>query len=140
MTGSALKINDGKVTSNEDLDKWGFRRIPGYIGCIEKKQMNDMKFRPGQSWIINMNDDKGTHWVAMRVSDKKRVVMYVDSFGMPPEDVTVRAAWKHRLPIYYSEIDRQMLDSDDCGQWSLQALYDMAHSRNDWEEFKRLGG
>jgi hypothetical protein len=139
MSGAAL-INDGGITSNEDLDKWGYKNIPGYIGCIVKKQMNSMKFVPGSSWIINMDDNKGTHWVAMRVSNKRKAVLYVDSFGFPPEDITVRAVWKHKYPIYYSEIDRQLLHGDDCGQEALDSLYKMAHAPNDWRVFKKLGG
>ena len=135
-----FRINSGGITSNNDLDKWGFLHIPGFVGTIAKDQIKDVSFLPGASWIINMDDNKGTHWVGMRVSNKKKVVMYIDSFGFPPEDEVVRAVWKKGLPIWYSQKDHQLLHSDNCGQWALYFLQSLSQSKNDWALFKELGG
>jgi hypothetical protein len=135
-----MDISYGGITSSSDLDNWGFKNIPGFKGVVDKDKLVNEKFRPGDSYILNLDDETGTHWVALRVSTKKKAAMYIDSFGFPPADIVVRAAWKHKLPMYYSNEDRQKIDETNCGQRSLRVLYNMANSRNDWKLFKKLGG
>ena len=134
----SLLINRGGITSADDLDKWGSKNIPGYLGVIEKKQLAKMPFVHGRSWIINMDDRAGTHWVAMRVSDKKHAVLYIDSFGMPPEDIVIQAAWKHKLPIWYTDTDYQGLHEENCGQRALHVLKSLSERPSDWDYFKTL--
>jgi hypothetical protein len=64
--------------------------------------------------IINMNDESGTHWVAVNTLKK----VYFDTYNQPPPNIIPK---KYKISNHNFEV--QSIDAQDCGQLSLLFLY-----------------
>jgi len=100
---------------------------------------------PGSSAILNLDygyQRGGTHWVAARVSNEAPLVLYVDSYGMPPaREVTLRSRAEGR-GILYPDVQRQGFSEVTCGPRALATLSylaDAAKKGRELEAFGRIG-
>lgn len=75
------KVGD-QITSQDQLDKFGTKYIPGYQGAFARTpglQRVD-RLRTNQSLIINTTDAPGEHWVGVYKFPRGVILVY-DSFG-----------------------------------------------------------
>jgi hypothetical protein len=109
---------EDKALSNLDLEEYARKyRLP-LVGVFSKDQLPD-KLQVG-SYYVNMQnsaDGDGSHWVLVKVFDKKNA-LYFDSFGerIPIE---VMKFLKHYKPIPYSNREIQDIHSSRCGLYVL---------------------
>jgi hypothetical protein len=137
-----------RETSDLELENWGRRHIPGFLGVRGRSQFEELyprsePMKPGTSCILNLDYGDyargGTHWVGVRVAQDAPIVMYVDSFGLPPpRDVTLRGRLEGR-GILYPDVQYQGFDEVNCGPRALAALHYLAHAKNDMDAFSELG-
>lgn len=137
-------------TSDTELAEWGEANIPGFIGVYSRDQFSDVyptgkPMSPGTSVILNLDYNYqrgGTHWVAVRVSNEAPLVLYVDSYGMPPaREVTLRARAEGR-GILYPDVQRQGYSEVTCGPRALATLSyleDAAEKGDELAAFGRIG-
>jgi len=141
-------FNLNRETSDVELDEWGKRYIPGFLGVRARSQFNELyppgrPMKPGTSAILNLDYGDyargGTHWVGVRVAKDAPVLMYVDSFGLPPpRDVSIRGRLEGR-GVLYPDVAYQRFDEVNCGPRALAALHYLASAKNDLEAFGQLG-
>jgi hypothetical protein len=124
-------------TSTIQLDAWGRRHIPGFLGVFASDQLPDIR-RVGQGCLVANYDPAhkpGTHWIGMCFYDGTGY--YFDSYGFGPDmddrlvhDQTHFGEYLRRFsetqPVI-NAVDLQGQHSDVCGEWSL--LYGWAASR-----------
>lgn len=93
-------------------------------------------------YIVNLQDSHdsngnrlgGTHWVAFYLvidsrSGRRRMV-YFDPFGFePPLEVQKLAETLRSIPLKYSKIQVQSLESSICGYYCLYFVWFMRHAR-----------
>lgn len=140
-----------RETSDDELDAWGRRNIPGFLGVVARDQITELypygePMEPGSSCILNLDygdyDRGGTHWTALRVSQEQPLVLYFDAFGMPPpREVTLRA-FNERRGVKYPDIQYQGLQEVNCGPRSLAVLHQLAQKAakgKEMEAFAELG-
>lgn len=137
-------------TSDTELSEWGEEHIPGFLGVFSRDQFSEIyppgrPMPPGSSVILNLDygyQNGGTHWVAARVSSEAPLVLYVDSYGMPPaREVTLRSRAEGR-GILYPDVQRQGYSEVTCGPRALATLSylaDAAKKRGELEAFGRIG-
>jgi hypothetical protein len=77
-------------------------------------------------YIINLQDSSlhqgGSHWVALYVSSKNKVVAYMDSFGFVPSQSTMnwlKATGLRNYNVVYNDKQIQNIHSGGCGIYSL---------------------
>lgn len=75
--------------------------------------------------ILNLDDNSGpgTHWVAYM--KRNRTVYYFDSFGNLPPPLELIKYLGSCLNFYYNYKKYQSYRDVNCGQLSLQFLYDI---------------
>jgi hypothetical protein len=105
---------EDKPLSNLDLEDYARKYKLPLVGVFSKDQLPD-KLQVG-SYYVNMqnaDDGEGTHWVLVKIFDKKNA-FYFDSFGerIPLE---VMNFLEHYKPIPYSNRHIQNIDSSRCG-------------------------
>lgn len=137
-----------RETSDVELDKWGREHIPGFLGVRARSQFDSLyppgkPMQPGSSCILNLDYGDyargGTHWVGVRVAKDAPVLMYVDSFGLPPpRDVSIRGRLEGR-GVLYPDVAYQSFDEVNCGPRALAALHYLAHAKNELAAFSELG-
>lgn len=137
-------------TSDTELSEWGEANIPGFLGVFSRDQYSEIyppgsPMPPGSSAILNLDygyQRGGTHWVAARVSNEAPLVLYVDSYGMPPaREVTLRSRAEGR-GILYPDVQRQGFSEVTCGPRALATLSylaDAAKKGRELEAFGRIG-
>lgn len=117
----------GKVPllSNFDFDDI-YRKNSGYLGTHNKDLLKNVKIpkRKKSFAIINMQnyrEGEGTHWVAVFIDPKAKVISYYDSFGIPPPiDVNrwlmgMTSDSKKPFKFYYHSTQHQDIQSVACG-------------------------
>ena len=106
-------------------------KIPN-LKIISKNELNDIKINDKNfkiNYIINLDDDKGTHWTALYKN------YYFDSYGvLPPESVENYLYNKY----LYSDIQFQPINknSNYCGWFCLLFLYYMNNNGTKNDDFK----
>ena len=107
---------EDKPLSNIDLEEYARKYKLHLIGVFSKDQLP--KLQVG-SYYVNMqnSDDGGSHWVLVKVFDKKNA-LYFDSFGerIPLE---VMKFLKNYKPVPYSHRQIQDIQSSRCGLYVL---------------------
>jgi len=115
------------------------------IAIKEKIPINDifLKDQPPQSirtggYIINLQDatlnQGGSHWVALYVPPKQKVLGYMDSFGFPPSQSTInwiKSTPYAKYPIAYNTKEIQNINSGGCGIYSAFFIEFMTKHRVD---------
>jgi hypothetical protein len=115
------------------------------IAIKQKIPINDifLKDQPPQSiktggYIINLQDatlnQGGSHWVALYVPPKQKVLGYMDSFGFPPSQSTInwiKTTPYAKYPIAYNTKEIQNINSGGCGIYSMFFIEFMTKHRVD---------
>ena len=109
--------------SNFDLLEWvQYLKIPNFKGIYSRNNKNHI-FKTG-CCIINLEDEigNGTHWVATYIKNKN-IVLYFDSFCLPPPQEFLDYAEKHKMKYqYHYGYPFQELESVRCGCYCLYFL------------------
>lgn len=83
------------------------------------------KIKMKESGIVNLDSkqNEGTHWVAY-IKNKNKV-LYFDSYGnlRPPFELVKYFNTNGKMKIYYNYDVKQKNNSYNCGQLSIQFLY-----------------
>jgi hypothetical protein len=110
-------------------------RIP--INDIFLKDRPPSKIHAG-GYIINLQDATlnrgGSHWVALFVPPKQKVLAYMDSFGFPPSQSTInwiKSTEYKNYPIAYNTKEIQNINSGGCGIYSMFFIEFMTKHRTD---------
>lgn len=93
--------------------------VPHFRGVYLKNQLKDQKPKRNESGIINLDNNKGTHWTAYHKFGN--VVIYFDSFGIQPPKEVIN--YFKPSNIFYFTDQIQNLKDSNCGQLCLQFLY-----------------
>jgi hypothetical protein len=73
------------MLTNFDLEKIAKNYDVKLIGIYSKNELDNLQIENG-NYIINLDDDIGSHWTALNINKNKGI--YFDSFGcVPPENV-----------------------------------------------------
>jgi len=83
-----------------------------------KNELKNQKPKVRECGIINLDNDKGTHWTAYRKN--KNVVIYFDPFGIQPPIEVINYFTPNK--IYYTTDQIQELNSIICGELCLMFL------------------
>jgi hypothetical protein len=92
--------------------------VPHFRGVFLKSELKHLKPKAKEKGIVNLDNDKGTHWTAYRKN--KNVVIYFDPFGIQPPMEVIEYFKNNK--IYYTTDQLQDLNSDICGQLCLAFL------------------
>lgn len=141
-------FSKNRETSDAELAAWGKKHIPGFLGVRARSQFSDLYPRgqpmaPGTSCVLNLDfgdySRGGTHWVAVRVSSEAPLLLYVDSFGLPPpREVTLRGRRDGR-GILYPDIQNQLVSEVNCGPRALAVLHYLAEAAARGQELSAFG-
>lgn len=118
-----LGLGNG-LTTDEDLRA----ALPGVkIYSSDGFARNYRHMKAGDLVIINLDRgfrNGGTHWVAVKISDDGRHVLYKDSFGFPPPLNVCKAVTAGRSPriLLYSNVAAQRINEKNCGQRAILTL------------------
>lgn len=89
--------------------------IPKFRGVFLRNELPKKPWKK-ECGILNLDDDKGTHWVAWYKCDKN---LYFDSYGIqPPKELEKYLG----NPIYYSTDQVQPVNTQICGHLCLFVL------------------
>ena len=103
-----------------------------YIGTFSKNNIS--KLKNNQSTIVNLanQNDKGTHWVAMKYIDKK--LFYFDSYGIGYMPDVIKNQYSDDKII--TNIYRiQSNDSNECGKYCLIFIQSNIKNESDYIKF-----
>jgi hypothetical protein len=110
-------------------------RIP--LNDVFLKDRPPAKVRAG-GYIINLQDatlnQGGSHWVALFVPPKQKMLGYMDSFGFPPSQSTInwlKSTSYSDYPIAYNTKQIQNIRSGGCGIYSMFFIDFMTKHRTD---------
>jgi hypothetical protein len=114
---------------------------------LYKDQLRQFPAQAG-AYIINLQDSTiGTegqvsHWTALYLTKygKKRQSFYFDSFGQICPQEVLKFAKRFGAPdLYYSRDQIQSLNTNYCGQYSVNFLYFMATKKgNPYERYMQF--
>ena len=106
-----------------------FEKYRRFAGVFPHDQLPN-KLNPGEFGVINLDDavGPGTHWVGF-FSDKKNI-NYFDSFGVRPDDRTIKYLKTRKLPILYNTSDLQKIESKRCGWYVRYFLKSMLSGKS----------
>jgi hypothetical protein len=141
------RIPGDRLTSDQELDAWGRANIPGFLGVVSRTDFGRLypegkPMAPGTSCVLNLDpgySHGGSHWVGVRVAESQPLVLYSDSFGLPPpREVTLRGRRDGR-GILYPDVQYQDMDEVNCGPRALAALKLLSDGAKKGEELEALG-
>jgi len=136
-----------RETTDVELDRWGKAHVPGFSGVVARNELSQLwpatrPLTPGASAILNLDFGYrrgGSHWTAVRVSKEAPLLLYVDSFGLPPPQEVVVRARKEGRNVLWSDIARQDLAEVNCGPRALAALDYLAKNAAASREMEAFG-
>ena len=103
-----------------------------YIGTFSKNNVPILK--NNQSTIVNLaySNDKGSHWVRMKLVDKK--LFYSDSYGIPfvPDIIKKRYPNSEIITNIYRI---QSNSSNECGKFCIMFVQSNIKNESDYIKF-----
>ena len=123
------KINPRKIDvqplSNFEIERLMYG-VPGFEGVYAHNQIDSLKLKPKQGIIYNLEDtgQPGTHWVAIFIGDKH--AEYFDSFGLPPDDRSLKCLQNSGKEPIYSDTQIQENSSIECGYYTMAFIRERA--------------
>ena len=117
------------MLSNIDLEELAKHyKLPLIKVTIKDELGNNLK---NGNYIINLQSstqENGTHWTALKVSNKNTV--YFDSFGVwPSEEIKTFVKNRPNTKLGFSTNEIQDFKSDNCGYFCLAFLLFLQHSK-----------
>ena len=104
----------------------------------------DIDINQDGAYIINLGDSHigGTHWTGLWIEGNS--ALYVDSYGVAPEDVLIAKihAYNADIDLVYNDgYEFQLYDESLCGMWVLMFFHFMAATPSHvplTERFKKM--
>jgi hypothetical protein len=116
------------MLTNFDLEKIAKNYDVKLIGIYSKNELDNLQIENG-NYIINLDDDIGSHWTALNINKNKGI--YFDSFGcMPPQNVISFVKQKPNIKFGYNNFIIQDLESEKCGFYCIAFLLFLNRSKN----------
>jgi len=116
------------MLTNFDLEKIAKNYDVKLIGIYSKNELDKLQIENG-NYIINLDDNIGSHWTALNINKNKGI--YFDSFGcVPPENVISFVKQKPNIKLGYNNSIIQDLKSDKCGFYCIAFLLFLNRSKN----------
>jgi len=114
------------ITSELDLKKLAkFLKIPKF----KVFPIDQLPPRLPQSINTIINSDHasggGTHWTCLYTGPNYKYTIYVDPFGIPPDQRTIDWAKTGRKQLVALTNDFQYIDAESCGYWCLWFLFQL---------------
>lgn len=115
------------ILTSDDFSE--LERFPSYRGVFAHDQLKH-KLKANECGIINLDESTGpgTHWTCWFNSTKpnqSKEVYYYDSFGIGPDNRTIKFLKGANKPIAYNTSQMQDLSSKRCGWYCLTWLRKM---------------
>lgn len=112
----------GFLLETSDIDNYLKSRDPSFVGTFSKGQipkiMNKMQSMGKSSAVINLDDNAGSHWVALIFQDGKWY--WLDPLGSVPPKIAI-----NRLsPLVYSDEIYQDASGAECGLYAIKFILD----------------
>lgn len=117
------------MLSNIDLEELAKHYNLPIVEITMKDELGN-KLKNG-NYIVNLqssSDGNGTHWTALKVSNKQSV--YFDSFGVwPSEEIKEFVKRRKNTKLAFSTKEIQDFKSENCGYFCLAFLLFLQHSK-----------
>ena len=116
------------MLTNFDLEKIAKNYDVKLIGIYSKNELDNLPIENG-NYIINLDDNIGSHWTALNINKNKGI--YFDSFGcVPPQNVISFVKQKPNIKFGYNNFIIQDLESEKCGFYCIAFLLFLTRSKN----------
>jgi len=116
------------MLTNFDLEKIAKNYDVKLIGIYSKNELDKLPIENG-NYIINLDDNIGSHWTALNINKNKGI--YFDSFGcVPPQNVISFVKQKPNIKFGYNNFIIQDLESEKCGFYCIAFLLFFNRSQN----------
>ena len=116
------------MLTNFDLEKIAKNYDVKLIGIYSKNELDNLQIENG-NYIINLDDDIGSHWTALNINKNKGI--YFDSFGcVPPQNVISFVKQKPNIKFGYNNFIIQDSESEKCGFYCIAFLLFLNRSKN----------
>ena len=116
------------MLTNFDLEKIAKNYDVKLIGIYSKNELDKLPIENG-NYIINLDDNIGSHWTALNINKNKGI--YFDSFGcVPPQNVISFVKQKPNIKFGYNNFIIQDLESEKCGFYCIAFLLFLNRSKN----------
>jgi hypothetical protein len=116
------------MLTNFDLEKIAKNYDVKLIGIYSKNELDNLQIENG-NYIINLDDNIGSHWTALNINKNKGI--YFDSFGcVPPENVISFVKQKPNIKLGFNNSIIQDLQSEKCGFYCIAFLLFLNRSKN----------
>jgi len=116
------------MLTNFDLEKIAKNYDVKLIGIYSKNELDKLPIEDG-NYIINLDDNIGSHWTALNINKNKGI--YFDSFGcVPPQNVISFVKQKPNIKFGYNNFIIQDLESEKCGFYCIAFLLFLNRSKN----------
>ena len=116
------------MLTNFDLEKIAKNYDVKLIGIYSKNELDNLQIENG-NYIINLDDDIGSHWTALNINKNKGI--YFDSFGcVPPQNVIDFVKQRKNIRFGYNNFIIQDLESEKCGFYCIAFLLFLNRSKN----------
>ena len=108
------------MLTNFDLEKIAKNYDVKLIGIYSKNELDKLPIEDG-NYIINLDDNVGSHWTALNINKNKGI--YFDSFGcVPPQNVIDFVKQRKNIKLGYNNFIMQDLESEKCGFYCIAFL------------------
>ena len=116
------------MLTNFDLEKIAKNYDVKLIGIYSKNELDKLPIEDG-NYIINLDDNIGSHWTALNKNKNKGICF--DSFGcVPPQNVISFVKQKPNIKFGYNNFIIQDLESEKCGFYCIAFLLFLNRSKN----------
>lgn len=91
--------------------------------------------KQNESGVINLDlsTGPGTHWVCYYNDPKLNYVEYIDSFGVPPDDRTLRFLRTSMKYVRYNDSQLQHIDSQRCGWYCVHYIRERSKGKSPYD-------
>ena len=113
------------MTTNVELEEMG-KDLPNFK--VRMIYNLPPTIKENESGIINMDNDpqgQGTHWVCFHARKNEKYTVYVDSFGVHPDERIVKMLKSLGKPLLSSTKQLQNITSQNCGAWCIRVLREL---------------
>lgn len=125
-------------TTDVELED-ALRRVPGFLGVVDRTKISAVSMDPGDSLIVNIDGGYkhgGTHWVALVKASEAPLYYYFCSYGGNPVTEATLRARSEGLGLVFSDVKYQTTDESNCGQRAGRVIADLAKGRRSGRELE----
>ncbi len=117
--------------SNFEIDKY-LNHLPFYKGCKMSDELRKKKIAPNEVLVINLDKsiNQGTHWCLIFNAQNRKAVIYIDPFGLPPNNDTLKYLRTSNKKVIYNTSQIQDMTSVLCGYYCIFFAIELSKGRN----------